>query len=214
MAKPVSQDLVSLALKQIGQVTFGQRDVNLYSGYEPEVTNFVNEFLTAHQDFEFVGPPHLADSQKQVCLDGPNTTFWKVSTSSDWKVTPTGLGTLDNIFPESAAYIRLNTQTTPHWALLLGFVEVGSAGTVSRIDLSNVNGKIRGRSSRPFQSRIGDLKVFPLKPGVQLGDRGQIRVQMEFESTVDVEIIPLAVHIVPFEITRSDYTTGAWVATV
>ena len=208
MAKAVSANDVRVALKQIGTVYFGEREANLLGGYEEEVAKFVNDFLTAHPDFEFVGLPYLTESQRHLALDGAHPSFYKDSTTLDWAITPTGQGTFDNIFPETGSQrIYLITNTIPHWALLAGFLEVGSSANLMRIDYKDINGKIRGRMVRHIQSRIGDIRLVKMGPAIVFPDRGVFDIDMEFETASEAEIIPLAVHVVPYEVLRSDYAT-------
>lgn len=204
----VSVDEISTALQNMGTVYFAERDINLFAGFEQEIANFINEFQVTHSGNQFVGQPYLAESQNQISLDPAHGSFWKASTTTNWKLTPTGLGTLDNVFPTTAAYvITMNTQTIAHWAMLLGFLEVGSANNLARIAYTNINGKKRGYTTRFYQSRFGDVKLVKLAPAIRFMDRGQINIDMEFETNAPTEVIPLAVHVAPFELLTSDYTT-------
>jgi len=92
-------------------------------------------------------------------------------------------------------------------ALLMGFLDIGSASNLQRIDPVDVNGKARGRSVKNLQSRLGDVKYARYGPGLLFPDRGSLNFDMEFETASEVEIIPVSAHIVPQEILKSDYAT-------
>lgn len=197
---PVDVRLVRKTLEQLGTFFWEGKEVNLYAGYEDEVAKFIDEYLTENPEYTFVGPPQLAEATSHITLDNAHPGIWKDSDTTDWKLTPTGLGTFNNVFPEeSSKAIRLDTPP-PHWAYLLGLVEIGSANNIVRIDFKSVNGKRRGRVTNILQSRIGELKVIRFNPGVKMKTRGYLDMDIEFETNVATEVMPLAVHILPFEI--------------
>lgn len=204
--------LVSRTLKQLGTIFWEGREYNLYDGYEREITSFIDDYQKKYSEKEFVGAPHMVESANHICLDNAHSGFWKDSATVDWAFTPTGLNTFDNVFPESATTrIRVDTQVAPHWAYLLGFLDVGSANNLMRIEFRDVNGKARGRLTSALQTRIGDIKVIRINPGLTFRDRGTVDINAEYETATSTELIPLAVHLIPFEIATGDmsgYVTG------
>ena len=201
MANGVSIELVRESLKQMSSVYMEGRDVFLLDEYVQNVHDWIGAYLKEYPNYTFVGVPHLAESQAHVALDFAHPAFWKDSTTLDWKITPTGRSTFDELFPETASYyIRLDTQTTPHWAKLCGYLEIGSANNILRVSHDNINGKKRGRVSRFLESRVSQIKAMKIKPALDFGNRGQIDIGAEFETVTPTEIAPLAIHLLPFEI--------------
>lgn len=215
MADGNVQGLVALALGQMGTVVYKDTVRQLFDANDvQEVTKFVNEFMAA-ESFTFVGPPHLAEGTNDIALDNAHPSFWKVSTSADWKKTPTGLNTFDQFFPETASqHIKMNTQTVKHWAKLKGFLEIGSTCNLSAIYPIYINGKKRGRFTRYYESRLADLRVIPIRPAYDFRNLGTVGISMECETATPTEIIPMAMHIAPFSILVSDYVTESAVSSV
>jgi hypothetical protein len=208
MGMNMGEDTIGVILKQLGQVQFDDRDINLYAGYEAEVAKFTKDFHENYKSYDFAGLAHLSESQKHTALEPAHTEFFKASTSLDWAITSSGQGTFDNVFPETSSNrILMNTQTTPHWMMLLGFLEIGSASATYRIDPNRINGKPRGRLARWHQSRYGDLKTIRLGPAIRFEDRGDLDINVMFETAATVEFAPLCLHLLPFEVMRSDFQT-------
>jgi len=208
----VDAGLVSQTLKTLGTVFWEGKEYNLYDGYEREIVSFIDDYLKKYTTMEFKGAPHLAESQSHVVLDNAHQGFWKDSNITDWLFTPTGLNVFNDVFPEAVdTRIRVDTHVAPHWAYLLGFVEIGSANNLVRIEFRDVNGKKRPRLTSMLQSRLGELKIIRLKPGLRLEDRGTIDINAEYENASATELMPLALHLIPFEIATGDiseYVTG------
>ncbi len=165
------------------------------------------------KSFEFVGMPHNAKETRDFALDAPCAEIWKDTSHADWKFTPTGLGTFDNIFPESAAY--LNWDKDPdHHAYVASILEIGSANTMMRFLWQNINGKTsNGHFMIWQQSRLPSLKIYQQNPAIKLRENGQIRLDGEFEGTAEAEIVPGAVHILPHVMLRNTDLSGYVTAT-
>ena len=199
-------NLAEATLRSLGTIVLRERNLFLHDGYVGDIAGFASEYQRDNSEFtNFVGPPHMALGTQDYALENPPTSFWKDSGTVDWRYTPTGLDTFDNVFPESAAAIRLDTPP-PHYAYLFGLVEIGSTNNLHRVAPTDVNGKARGRTTVWYTSRLGDVKVHYWTPAMRMKIRGRIRVQVEAETAAQMELAPLAVHIAPYEmLTATDW---------
>jgi len=203
----VDKQLLINSLTAIGELEYKERTINLFTGHEDNIEGFLNEFLDVHPDKEFIGLPHVANSRKHLVIDGPILDMWKDTdiseTPIDWKITPTGVGTYNNVFPESANSLRFD-EDPDHWCYLCGFMEVGSANNILKMRFLDINGTIQTSQQVAYQSRVGEIRVVKLMPALKLRTRGTVQIQFMFETTADTEIIPICIHILPQEISESD----------
>ncbi len=187
------------ALNAIGIIVYNQRTIDLLKGHRNSIKTMVQEFAKA-QDFHFVGMPHQANNAREFAVDAASPEIWKDTNNADWKFTPTGLGTFDNVFPESAAFLKWD-KDPDHWAYIASLLEIGSANNMMRLYYQNINGDTSlGRFMIWHQSRLPALKIYQHNPAIKLRENGQIRLDGEFEGTSEAEITPVAVHILPHEI--------------
>lgn len=198
----VDNALLDSALDALWKIELQEREIDFMDGHRVNIKELVAEYLKEHPDKRFVGVAHMANRRKHVVVDGPHSAFWKDSSTADWKETPTGLGTFNNIFPDAASYLRFD-EDPDHYCLLAGIIEVGSANNLRRIDFTDINGLSGARMTVGPRSILGDLRITRWNPAIKLRTTGSIRLDMEFETAVDVEILPLAVHVFPQEIANA-----------
>jgi hypothetical protein len=200
------------ALNAIGVIVYNQRTIDLLKGHRDAIKKMVLDFGKA-EDMNFVGMPHQANNAREYAVDAAIADIWKDTASSDWKFTPTGFGTFDNIFPESAAFLKWDKDPN-HWAYVASLLEIGSANNMFRFHYQNINGDTSlGRFMVWHQSRLPALKIYQHNPSIKLRENGQIRLDGEFEGTSEAEIAPVAVHILPHEILTSAAPEGFVTAT-
>lgn len=196
-------------LLAIGGITYAERDLSLFNPFKEDILKALNEYLSKNRDFrQFVAAPELVEDVQQVCIDAPRNGLWKDSDTVDWKQTPTGIGTFDNVFPESASAALQYSSPPAHWAMLFGLVEIGSANNILNVNLARVNGKPRGVFALQNQVRLALLKARRLAKGLLFKDRGDLNLDVEFETTATTETYPLAVHILPGEIAKATAVAG------
>ena len=205
MAAPEgSEAAIDRALNALGAITYDQRDINLLQPYHDDIAKEVREYGAKNRDFrEFVAVPELVTDIQQFCLEAPRGGLWKDSDTVDWRQTPTGIGTFDNVFPEAATAAIQYTTPPPHWMMCFGFMEIGSANNLLNINLARVNGKVRGIVAQQNQVRLAGLKARRLAKGLLIKERGDFNVDGEFETTATTEVYPLAVHILPGEMAKA-----------
>lgn len=206
--------LLQRSVENIGTIMLQQRTVNLLEPYTGDIGAAIDEFLAKNREYrEFAGTPELVTDVQQVAIEAPRTGFWKDSNTLDWRESPTGIGTYDEIYPETAsAAIQLSTPP-PHWALLFGTLESGAGNNVQNVQLKQVNGKLRGIVAVTYSERFAGIKVRRFTKGVILKERGDIDINAEAETTAPIEIIPLAVHILPGEIAKAT-NVSSYVTTI
>ena len=192
--------LVKATLDSLGKLILNERTINLFEGHESNIAKFIDEYLADHPGTEFVGTGAQAQRRTQIGLDLPHHSFWKDSATVDWEITPTGLNTFDELFSETASQgIRLDAQPD-HWCYLAGFVEVGSANSLVRLRYTSINGDARSRISTVLINRLGAIKYLANNPAFALKTRGFITIDGEFDGAAPVEVIPVALHLMPQEI--------------
>jgi hypothetical protein len=208
----INNKLFNKALNAIGVFVYNQRTLDIFEGHKKIIRAMVEKYADS-KNFDFVGMPHNAKETRDFALDAPSAEMWKDTDNADWKFTPTGLGTFDNIFPESAAY--LNWDKDPdHHAYIASILEIGSANNMMRMLWQNINGKTSNGHFMVWpQSRLPSLKIYQQNPGIKLRENGQIRLDGEFEGVATAEIVPGAVHILPHTILRSTALNGYVTAT-
>lgn len=196
-------------LMAIGGITYAERDLNLYNPFKEDILKATNEYLSKNRDYRtFVAAPELVEDVQQVCIDGPRNGLWKDADATDWRQTPTGIGTFDNVFPEASSTALQLSSPPPHWALLFGLIEIGSANNILNVNLARVNGKPRGVFALQNQVRLALLKARRLAKGLLFKDRGDLNLDVEFETTATTETYPLAIHILPGEIAKATAVQG------
>ena len=204
----VDANLLKATLDSLGKVILNERTINLFEGHDSNIAGFIDAYIADHPGTVFVGTGAQAQRRTQIALDLPHHSFWKDSGTVDWQITPTGLGTFDELFSETAAQgIRLDGQPD-HWAYLLGFVEVGSANSLVRIRYTSINGDARSRVSTVLQQRLGAIKLVQLNPAFELKTRGFVNIDGEFDGTAPAEVIPVALHLMPQEVIDSANFAG------
>ena len=200
------------AINAIGVIVYNQRTIDLFKGHRATIGKMVQEYMST-KDFKFVGMPHQSQNARDFALDAPCAEIWKDTSHADWKFTPTGLGTFDNIFPESAAYLKWD-KDPDHWAYIASLLEIGSANTMMRFLYQNINGNTGlGHFMVWQQSRLPALKIYQHNPAIKLRENGQIRLDGEFEGTAEAEIVPGAVHLLPHEMLVNTDLSGYVTAT-
>lgn len=203
---------VKKAINAIGVIVYNQRTIDLFKGHRDAIKKMV-EFYRDDKNFKFVGMPHMSRNARDFALDAPCAEMWKDTSHSDWKQTPTGLGTFDNIFPESAAYLRWD-ETPDHHAYVASLLEIGSANNMMRFHYQNINGSTSNGLFMVWQqSRLPALKIYQHNPAIKLRELGQIRLDGEFEGTAEAEIVPGAVHLLPHEMLVNTDLSGYVTAT-
>lgn len=208
----IKQKLFTKAVNAIGVIVYNQRTIDLFEGHKKIIRSMVEEYADK-EDFEFVGMPHMSREARDFALDGPCAEMWKDTSHADWKFTPTGLGTFDNIFPESATYLKWDKDPNHH-AYVANIMEIGSANTMMRFHYQNINGKTsNGLFMIWMQSRLPSLKIYQHNPAIKLRENGQIRLDGEFEGTAQAEIVPGAVHLLPHEMLVNTDLSGYVTAT-
>ena len=208
-APVANMETVERGLMAIGGITYAERDLNLYAPFKIEILKTVNEFLAKNRDYRvFVAAPELVEDVQQVCIDAPRNGLWKDADATDWRQTPTGIGMFDNVFPEAATAAIQLSSPPPHWAMLFGLIEIGSANNILNVNLARVNGKPRGVAAMQNQVRLALLKARRFAKGLLFKDRGDLNLDVEFETTATTETYPLAVHILPGEIAKATAVQG------
>ena len=205
----VDMELVKRSVDNIGSIVLQQRTVNLLEPYVPDIAATIDEYFAKNREYrDFAGTPELVTDVQQVAIDGPRTGFWKDSNTLDWRQSPTGQGTFDNIFPEAAsAAIQLSTPP-PHWLCQFGVMESGAGNNVANYRMTQVNGKLRGVVAMTIHERFAGIKVRRFTKGVILKERGDTNQDAESETTAPIEVIPLAVHVIPGEIAKATDVSG------
>ena len=191
----VNPKTVKKALNAIGYVVYNERTIDLLKGHRDFLLSFIQEFAK-EEDMVFVGMPHQIKTTRNFCVDMSNAQMWKDTTNADWKLTPTGLGTFDNVVPESAAKVQWD-KDPDHWAYWASILEIGSANNMWRADFADINGVAYGNATMWHQSRLPNLKIYQMNPAVEIRENGTIRLDVEFEGTSEAELIPYAVHLLP-----------------
>lgn len=194
----VNPKTVKKALNAIGVVVYNQRTIDLLKGHRGFLEDFIKKFAK-QEEMNFVGMPHQITSTRTFCADVSAAEIWKDTNNADWKQTPTGLGTFDNVVPESAAKVKWDKDPN-HWAYWASILEIGSANNMWRLDFKDINGTEFGNASVWHQSRLPALKIYQMNPAVQVRENGTIRLDIEFEGTSEAEVIPYGVHLFPQEI--------------
>lgn len=210
-AAPVDEALLEKTLDSIGTILVGDRTLDLLGGHRAFISSIVRDFA-AQKHKVFRGLGHLAKKRNEFVLDYAHPAFWKDSSTADWKLTATGLGTFDNVVTESASQaLRLDDQPD-HWAYILGFLEIGSANNMVRAFFNDINADRYARVTIWPQSRLSSFKAYQLPMGILLKERGTIDIDIEFEVAADTEVALNAVHILPQEIAAAEdlsaYVTG------
>lgn len=194
------------ALRTQGTLVMREREIFLHQGFVGDVAQFVDEFGKENGEFtNYVGVPHEALGTQDYAVENPRATFWKDSATPDWRFTPTGAGTFDGAFPESTSVIRLDTPP-PHYAYLMGLVEIGTSNNVLAVAPTDINGRPRGRTTIWYTSRLGDVKLHYFTPAMRMKVRGRVRIAVETETNAPIEFGPVAVHIAAFEM----LTAASW----
>ncbi len=200
------------ALNAIGVIVYNERTLDLLKGHRDTVKQMVLDFAK-QEDMAFVGMPHQANNAREFAVDAANPEMWKDTNNADWKFTPTGLGTFDNVFPESATFLKWDNEPN-HWVYVASLLEIGSANNMMRFHYQNINGDTSlGRFMVWHQSRLPSLKIYQHNPAIKIRQNGQIRLDGEFEGTAQAEVTPVAVHILPHEILTNADMSGFVTAT-
>jgi len=207
----VNTNLFHTAMDCIGKIWFEASEFDLFKGHRNNVLDLVREY-TRVKDMTFVGLGSFAETRNQCVIEAALEGMFKDSDSADWAFSATGVGTYDNVFPETGSYVVRLDEKPDHWMYLGGFVEVGGDNNLRRVYFADVNGKPRSRMQMQYSTRMGDLALHYINPGLYFKERGTFNIDMEFEQAMTVEIVPLAVHILPQEIaassTPSTYVTA------
>lgn len=183
----------------------GER-VNIAERHLAGIEEAVKSFLVDNAEYQLIGASHLATSRSHLVLDQPRPGFWVAdSATAAWGVNVATAYTNTNLFPTTANAIRLDAPP-PFREYLFGFADVGSMNSVVLIDYVAMNNTRRTVTAPLIQSRLSTLKILELDPGLVVKERGTKNINAQFEtagSAQQVQIIPLAVEILPFEVAQN-----------
>jgi len=209
MRGQVDPSLYHLAMDCIGKTWFEGREFDLFKGHRNNILSLLRDFVK-EKDMTFVGLGSFAETRSQCVVEAALEGMFKDDDAYDWAFDATGIGTYDEVFPETASVgVRLD-EKPDHWMYLAGFVEVGGSNNLRRTYFADINGKARSRMQMQYSARIGDMALHYINPGMYFKERGTFNIDMEFEQAMTVEIEPLAIHILPQEI-ASSATPGEYV---
>lgn len=200
MANNSDDKVFENTLKSLGTMYWAEREFDLYGGHYGNIQDFLDEYLSKHTDLKFVGAAHLAKGRSDCIIDPSHSHIWKNDATKDWKITPTGLDTEDEVFPETASKAVRLDEDPDHWAYQVGIIEIGSANNMVRMFWAKLNGDARAFQSLGHIARLGQLKFFKINPAIEYRMRGSFDIDMEFETTTETEIFPPGIHIFPQEI--------------
>ncbi|MBA7660383.1 hypothetical protein ES703_68385 [subsurface metagenome] len=208
MAKALKKQLVINAMRAIGTIQWKERSIYLFKGYEDIFYTFLKDYLIQNKAYTFVGLPHMVRAVGDCAIEPANTNLWKVSTSADWVRSLTGLGTFDEIFPETGSK-KLRLKKDPnHWAMVFGFLEVGSNRIINRIQFTDINGAVQSIMTPTYQVLTPDLRYIKLNPAIKLKSLYTLDINIEGIVAGDTEIVPVALHILPHQIVTSTDQSG------
>ncbi len=194
----------------------GQR-INLAAAHVGGIAETIQEFLGQHKEYNFAGAAHQASGRSDLVVDQPRPTFWIAdSSTAAWGCPVSTAYTDTDMFPTtSSVAIRLDT-SPPLWEYLFGFLDVGSKNNIVLIDFASINSDERAVMSPLYQSRVSGMKVIEMDPAIVFKDRGTKNINAQFEeagNAKDVQVLPLAVEILPFEIATAQDVSG-YISTV
>lgn len=204
----VRKQTVINAMRTLGRIQWKDREIYLFKGHEDNFYKFLLEYLQQNKAYKFVGLPHQARAVGHCALESANTNLWKVSTTKDWKVSLTGLGTFDEIFPETGSKVLRLKKDPNHWCYVFGFLEIGSNRIINRIQFENLNSKVSTIMSPTYAIYLSDMRYITLNPAIKMKALYTIDVNMEGVVAGDTEIIPVALHILPYQVLTATDQTG------